>query len=164
MYHRFVVARDNPDDVDSPAPGARAARPGWVYLVGAGPGDPALITLRGSELLGSADLVLHDELLEAPVGERVALGHVKVNIGSQDRGAQVARGDRAAGVAVHHDHVVRLDNALAHHLNQPGKRNPGGWFDRDTVMSCQNTNRIKGFFIGSGNKVRRRRRSAESPQ
>jgi uroporphyrinogen III methyltransferase / synthase len=36
--------------------------PGKVWLVGAGPGDPGLITVRGRELLGEADVVLHDAL------------------------------------------------------------------------------------------------------
>jgi len=62
-------------------------RPGTVYLVGAGPGDPGLITVRGQELLRRADVVLHDRLvmssllLEAPptaelidVGKE-AIGH-----------------------------------------------------------------------------------------
>jgi uroporphyrinogen III methyltransferase/synthase len=39
------------------------ARPGVVYLVGGGPGDPGLLTVRGRELLASADVVLHDELI-----------------------------------------------------------------------------------------------------
>jgi uroporphyrin-III C-methyltransferase/precorrin-2 dehydrogenase/sirohydrochlorin ferrochelatase len=36
---------------------------GWVAIVGAGPGDPSLITVRGKELLGSADVVVHDRLI-----------------------------------------------------------------------------------------------------
>lgn len=38
-------------------------RTGIVYLVGGGPGDPGLITTRGAELLASADVILHDELV-----------------------------------------------------------------------------------------------------
>ena len=38
--------------------------PGHVYIVGAGPGDPGLITLKGARYLEAADVVLYDEILD----------------------------------------------------------------------------------------------------
>ena len=38
--------------------------PGWVWLVGAGPGDPGLMTVHGANALGQADVVVYDALVD----------------------------------------------------------------------------------------------------
>jgi uroporphyrin-III C-methyltransferase/precorrin-2 dehydrogenase/sirohydrochlorin ferrochelatase len=51
----------------APVGSAAAVPPGFVSLVGAGPGDPGLLTRRGAERLAAADVVLHDALIDPEV-------------------------------------------------------------------------------------------------
>jgi uroporphyrin-III C-methyltransferase len=54
---------------------------GVVYLVGAGPGDPRLLTLRGAELLQRADVVVHDRLAPAALLDLAPRGAERVDAG-----------------------------------------------------------------------------------
>lgn len=56
---------------------------GKVYLIGAGPGDPDLLTVKAARLLQSADVVLHDALVSPAIFNLVAMQALVVNIGKR---------------------------------------------------------------------------------
>lgn len=61
---------------------ARGAQPGTVCLVGAGPGDPDLLTVKAVRLIESASVILHDDLVSSAV---LALGAQaeRINVGKR---------------------------------------------------------------------------------
>ena len=52
-----------------------------VYLIGAGPGDPGLITVRGLQCLASADVVLYDHLVHARLLRHARPDAEKIDVG-----------------------------------------------------------------------------------
>ncbi len=52
-----------------------------VYLVGAGPGDPGLLTVRGAEVLASADVVVYDRLSVHALLELAPAGAERISVG-----------------------------------------------------------------------------------
>jgi uroporphyrinogen III methyltransferase/synthase len=72
------------------------AEPGTVYLVGAGPGDPGLVTARAARLVATADVILHDLLVAR---ELIALARPDAelyDVGKVGDGRHVAQEDTNA--------------------------------------------------------------------
>jgi uroporphyrinogen III methyltransferase / synthase len=63
--------------------------PGTVYLVGAGPGDPGLLTARALELIARADVILHDRLSPAEALASARADAQVVDVGKVGGGEQV---------------------------------------------------------------------------
>jgi siroheme synthase-like protein len=82
-----------------------------VYLVGAGPGDPELLTLKALRVLGQADVVLHDDLLTQAILELVPSTARLECVGKRHGDRQVAQEEinrRLCEYAAAGQTVVRL--------------------------------------------------------
>jgi uroporphyrin-III C-methyltransferase/precorrin-2 dehydrogenase/sirohydrochlorin ferrochelatase len=88
-----------------------SAKPGMVYLVGAGPGDPELLTLKALRILGLADVVLHDDLLTPEILELIPATARVECVGKRHNERQVTQQDinrRLCEYGVAGKTVVRL--------------------------------------------------------
>lgn len=90
---------------------AADTRAGHVDLVGAGPGDPELLTLKARKALDAADVVIHDRLVAPEILELARREAVIIDAGKEGFGPSTAQGDINA-LMVEHGlkglHVVRL--------------------------------------------------------
>jgi uroporphyrin-III C-methyltransferase/precorrin-2 dehydrogenase/sirohydrochlorin ferrochelatase len=75
-----------------------------VYLVGAGPGDPDLLTVKALRLIQSADVILHDDLVPQPILDLAAPAAEIVNVGKRCG---------AKNITQEEIHALMIDHALA---------------------------------------------------
>jgi uroporphyrin-III C-methyltransferase len=86
-------------------------RPGTVYLVGAGPGDPELMTVKARRILDDAAVVYHDSVVSEAVIESIPDATRLVDVGERpdgERASQTAITRPLVGRATAGDDVVRL--------------------------------------------------------
>lgn len=87
------------------------ALPGRVFLVGAGPGDPELLTAKATRLLQSADVVLHDSLVSSEILALISPTAERIDVGKR-RGIRLLSQDDINSLLVasgaKHNIVVRL--------------------------------------------------------
>jgi uroporphyrinogen III methyltransferase/synthase len=84
---------------------------GTVYLVGAGPGDPGLLTVRAVDLIGAADVVLYDRLIPREALAHARAGAQVIYVGKQGEGPQFPQDETYALLLEHARagrNVVRL--------------------------------------------------------
>ena len=74
---------------------------GAVYLVGAGPGDPELMTIKAARLLSEADVVIHDRLIPLEVLDWCRESVVKIDVGKYPEHHRVSQ-DEINELLVHH--------------------------------------------------------------
>ncbi len=78
-----------------------------VYLVGAGPGDPGLLTVRGAELLRAAEVVVHDRLSARSLLDMAPPDAERIDVGKTPNGPSV-RQERINELLVEHGLAGRL--------------------------------------------------------
>jgi uroporphyrin-III C-methyltransferase len=101
-------ARDWRPRIEELAAGSSAR--GTVHLVGAGPGDPELLTLRAARLLAMADVVVHDALADSEVLALVPARVERIDVGKRP-GRPVPQeliNDLLVQLSARHRCVVRL--------------------------------------------------------
>ena len=86
-------------------------RQGTVYLVGAGPGDPGLLTVKARDLLSSCEVVIYDYLVNPEIFDHVPTSTERIYVGKVGGGRQTPQ-DQINTLLIEHatagKRVVRL--------------------------------------------------------
>jgi uroporphyrin-III C-methyltransferase / precorrin-2 dehydrogenase / sirohydrochlorin ferrochelatase len=82
--HHLIAARRS---------GSERSRPGRVALVGAGPGDPELLTVKALRTLQDADVILHDQLVSEAVLALASPRAELIDVGKKGYGRSCKQGD-----------------------------------------------------------------------
>ena len=80
---------------------ARKDRPGHVAFVGAGPGDPELLTLKARRALDEADVVIHDRLIGPGILDLARREALMIDAGKEGFGPSMTQGDINALIVEH---------------------------------------------------------------
>lgn len=80
---------------------ARAPRRGHVALVGAGPGDPELLTLKARRALDEADVIIHDRLVAPEILELARREALLIDAGKKGFGTSMRQEDICAVIVEH---------------------------------------------------------------
>jgi uroporphyrin-III C-methyltransferase len=78
---------------DMRTPGKIAREPGMVYIAGAGPGDPELMTVKAMRILQAADVVVFDRLVNPLLLDRIRPGARKISVGKTPGRASVSQSE-----------------------------------------------------------------------
>lgn len=122
IWQRVVSVLRATPDTDAPAFSCRtsASAPhvsgrrgklGRVTLIGAGPGDAELLTLKAARAIGSADVILHDALVSAQVLDFASSGTRLIPVGKRSRRVSCRQddiNDLMVRLAREGNHVARL--------------------------------------------------------
>ncbi|MHA6261576.1 siroheme synthase CysG [Arenibacterium sp. CAU 1754] len=94
----------------------KTGRPGHVAFVGAGPGDPELLTLKARRALDTADVVIHDRLISADILELARREATLIDVGKEGFGPSTPQ-ERINALLVEHARkgaqIVRLKSGDA---------------------------------------------------
>ncbi|MGM9941972.1 MAG: hydroxymethylbilane synthase [Bulleidia sp.] len=111
LYRTVVSGTDADEVIHQAANAIRAKMAGKVSLVGAGPGDPEYITIKGLKAIQDSDCIIYDRLIPAKLLEQAKPDCEMIYVGKADHMHTMKQAQINAllyGKAMHKRHVVRL--------------------------------------------------------